>query len=81
VNERTWRKLYQAALSERDPVILQDRIRETEEAILLRAQTLAQTLESCPDFWGESTDLRDASATLLRLQREILEFPDWEPPL
>jgi hypothetical protein len=79
VDERTWRKLYQAALSEDDPVKLQDRIRETEEAIVLRAQTLAQTVESSPDFWGESTDLRDASATLLRLQREILEFPGWEP--
>ena len=75
MDERTWRKLYQAAISADDPVKLQDRIRETEEAFVLRAHTV----ESSPEFWGEATDLRDATTTLLRLQREILEFPDWEP--
>ncbi len=74
MNERNWRKLYKAVLSEGEPAKLEARIRETEAAILLRIQTLA----SSPDFWGEHKDMQDASAALLCLKLEILNFPDWK---
>jgi hypothetical protein len=73
VNEKRWRELYEAALSERDPAKLENRIRDTEEAIILRVQTLA----NFPDFWGERKDIEDATVALRRLQVEKLHFPDW----
>jgi hypothetical protein len=75
VNERSWRKHYQAALSERDLIKLENRICDTEGAIFLSLQTLANS----PDFWSERKDIVSAIATLRRLQVEKLHFPDWNP--
>jgi hypothetical protein len=42
-----WREHYQAALREVNPAELQGRMREAENAILSRLQTLTQDSESC----------------------------------
>ena len=75
MNEPSWRKHYQAALSERDSIKLEDRIRDTEEAIFLRVQALANS----PDFWSERKDIVNLIPSLRRLQVEKLHFPDWNP--
>jgi len=72
VNERIWRKLYELALSERDPQKLSDRIYETEAAIFLRLQTL----EKGPLCQAEFDEIEHAMATILRLQIEGLHFPE-----
>ena len=72
MNERIWRKLYEVALSERDPQRLSDRIYETEAAILLRLQTL----EKGPVSQAELDEIEHATAAILRLQIEGLHFPE-----
>jgi hypothetical protein len=72
VNERIWRKLYELALSERDPQKLSDRIYETEAAIFLRLQTL----EKGPVSQAELDEIEHAMAAILRLQVEGLHFPE-----
>jgi len=72
VNERIWRKLYELALSERDPQKLSDRIYETEAAIFLRLQTF----EKGPVSKAELDEIEHAMATILRLQIEGLHFPE-----
>ena len=72
MNERIWRKLYEVALSERDPQRLSDRIYETEAAIFLRLQTL----EKGPVSQPELDEIEQAMAAILRLQIEGLHFPE-----
>ena len=72
MNERVWRKLYELALSERDPEELSDRIYETEAAIFLRLQTL----EKGPVSRAELDEIEHAMAAILRLQIEGLHFPE-----
>ena len=72
MNERIWRKLYELALSERDPQELSDRIYETEAAIFLRLQTL----EKGPVSRAELDEIERAMAAILRLQIEALHFPE-----
>jgi hypothetical protein len=70
VNERICRTIYEAALSESDPEKLIDRLREAEEAIFLRMQTLPDA----PDTEVERADIKRATAAILRLQVEKLHF-------
>ena len=72
MNERIWRKLYEVALSERDPQRLSDRIYETEAAIFLRLQTLKKG----PACQAELDEIEHAVAAILRLQIEGLHFPE-----
>lgn len=72
MNERIWRKLYELALSERDPQKLSDRIYETEAAIFLRLQRL----EKGPLSQAELDEIEHAMAAILRLQIEGLHFPE-----
>jgi hypothetical protein len=72
VNQRIWRKLYELALSERDPQKLSDRIYETEAAIFLRLQTL----EKGPVSQAELDEIEHTMAAILRLQIEALRFPE-----
>jgi hypothetical protein len=72
VNQRIWRKLYELALSERDPKKLSDRIYEAEAAIFLRLQTL----EKGPVSQAELDEIEHAMAAILRLQVEGLRFPE-----
>ena len=72
MNERIWRKLYEVALSERDPQRLSDRIYETEAAIFLRQQTS----EKGPVSRAELDEIERAMAAILRLQIEALHFPE-----
>ena len=75
MNERIWRKLYELALSERDPEELSDRIYETEAAIFLRLQTLQKGPVS-PVSRAELDEIEHAMAAILRLQIEGLHFPE-----
>jgi hypothetical protein len=72
VNERIWRKLYEAALSERDPQKLSERISETEAAIFLRLQTPKKAQVS----QAELIEIECAVAAILRLQIDGLHFPE-----
>lgn len=71
MNERIWRKLYRATLSERDLEKLRDRIYETEAAIFLRLQTLEKGSVS----EAEQNEIEQATAAILRLKVEQLHFP------
>ena len=72
MNERIWRTLYEAALCERNPQKLSERISETEAAIFLRLQTR----EEAPVSQAELDEIERAMAAILRIQIEGLHFPE-----
>jgi len=72
-----WQREYEAALHERDPKKLLERVHAVEAAIFSRLQELAQTSENT-DHKAEEQALAEALRTLRVLKRDKLQFPDWE---
>jgi hypothetical protein len=68
-----WQRQFEAALLERDPRKLRQRIDAAEAAIFLRLQALADSL---PEH-GEKEAISDAIRALRLLQREKLGYPEW----
>jgi hypothetical protein len=68
-----WQREFDAALLERDPQMLRERIDAAEAAIFLRLQTVADS----PQADGEKEAISDAIRALRRLQKEKLGYPEW----
>jgi hypothetical protein len=63
-----WHILYEAAVSETNPTVLEELISETEDAISWRLQRVAKTSEGRL----EDCEIREALKTLVRLKVERL---------
>ena len=71
-----WSDLYKASVLETNPARLGQLIRETESAIFLRLQQLAQGSNGA----GERHQIQEASAALVNLKIERLNWPDSPRP-
>jgi hypothetical protein len=69
MKQAVWHNLYNAAISESNPVKLRMRILEAESAIIQRIQTLD------PDQDPEREVIRNALSSLHALQRNLLRYP------
>jgi hypothetical protein len=67
-----WRELYKATVLETNPAHLDRLITETEDAILLRRKELYGSSDAA----GERDEIAEASAALLALKIEKLNWPD-----
>lgn len=72
-----WQREYEASLREPDPEKLLERVYAVEAAIFNCLQELSQTSES-KDHKAEEQAIAEALRTLRVLQRDKLQFPDWE---
>jgi hypothetical protein len=68
-----WQREFEAAVLERDPEKLRQRVDAAEAAIFLRSQALAGSEEGS----AERQAISEAIATLRTIQREKLGYPDW----
>jgi hypothetical protein len=68
-----WQREFEAALRERDPKVLRERVDAAEAAIFLRLQTLANGSNE----QAEQEAISNALRTLRTFQREKLNYPDW----
>lgn len=68
-----WQREFEAALLERDPRVLRERVDAAEAAIFLRLQSLADG----PPEPAEREAISNALRTLRTFQREKLGYPDW----
>jgi hypothetical protein len=68
-----WQREFEAALRERDPKVLRQRVDAAEAAIFLRLQSLANG----PNEHAEQEAISNALRTLRTFQREKLGYPDW----
>ena len=71
--QMSWRDVFTAAMAEKDPQKLNDKVAAAEAAIFERLQHLTQNSHS----GEERLALREASEALLALKTEVLKFPDW----
>jgi hypothetical protein len=69
-----WEKSYQEALLEPDKDKLRDKVHVAEWRMFQRLQQLA----SSDDHHGERIAIEDALSSLRRIERNILDYPDWE---
>jgi hypothetical protein len=67
-----WRFLYQAAVSETNPALLEQLVYQTEDAMFFRLQELARRLDAPP----ERNEIADAAEGLLALKVEKLGWPN-----
>jgi hypothetical protein len=68
-----WQREFEAALLERDPQKLRQRVEAAEAAIFVRSQTLAESAGR----HAEQQAISDALRTLRAIQVEKLGYPDW----
>lgn len=69
-----WQLQYFAALSERAPETLRERVEDAERVILVRLEQLA----GGPEREMEQFAIRDALDSLYIIKKEKLDFPDWQ---
>ena len=69
-----WQRPYQAALLEVDPKRLSQRVEEAEAAIFKRLQQLSEI----QDAQAERQVIQGAIRALWIIERDSLNFPDWE---
>ena len=68
-----WQHALEAALLERDPQKLRQRVDAAEAAIFLRLQNLTDNLETQAEHEASGEAIR----TLRAFQKEKLGYPDW----